>query len=312
MADRNPRRDFLYEIAMTVIIAALFLLAVGTSFIWFHWTTLAEEAQKDPLRAIQVAGTVALGVIGVPLLAWRGFTGHRQANAQTRQVRASESVARNERFQRAAEMLASNAKEERLAAIFVLSALKTEDPDTYHRPISRVFAACLSDTSPDPETRAVETDYEAYDTRFTREEDALMFEALGQRSDEVVASDLADGFRPKLVWGRIPIGTYSNLRFDGFFFYNVKVGQMTRFDGCSFKDASWQSCDLRQVQFGYCPMKETSFNLSRVEKSHFIRNPDLYAWRLKAFADHESFERPFEPIFEDWESGEKIDLSKPL
>ena len=93
-----------------------------------------EESGSTTTRNL---GLVLAGLIALPLAIWRGFVAERQANA------AQQSL-RNERYQKGAEMLGSEALSVRLGGIYALQRLAEEYPEEYHVQIMRLFCVFAS------------------------------------------------------------------------------------------------------------------------------------------------------------------------
>ena len=118
-------------------------LPSATESFW-AWLTY-QESGSATLRNM---GLLVLALIGLPFAMWRTVVAARQAAIAQR-------TQRNERHQKAVEMLGKNVLAVRLGGIYALQNLAEEDPTRYHIQIMRLFCAFLQDPTPihDPRTR---------------------------------------------------------------------------------------------------------------------------------------------------------------
>ena len=141
------------EIFVTVI-ASILLIAVVA--IWI--------VSSAGLEAIRDFGLLIAAIIAFPLGFWRSRVAERQASAAQQQVSATQQQLRtaqhqadaaqrqadtaqqnllNERYQKGAEMLGSEALAVRLGGIYALQRLAEEHPEQYHVQIMRLFCAFI-------------------------------------------------------------------------------------------------------------------------------------------------------------------------
>ena len=141
------------EIFVTVI-ASILLIAVVA--IWI--------VSSAGLEAIRDFGLLIAAIIAFPLGFWRSRVAERQASAAQQQVSATQQQLRtaqhqadaaqrqadtaqqnllNERYQKGAEMLGSEALAVRLGGIYALQRLAEEHPEQYHVQIMQMFCAFL-------------------------------------------------------------------------------------------------------------------------------------------------------------------------
>ena len=122
---------------------------IGTIVVWtggvltpWPWVLAHHEALRN-------LALVAAGVLALPVAFWRAWVAARQAATAQRSLR-------NERDQKAAEMLGSTLLSVRLGGIYALQTLAAEHPPHYHLGVMRQFCAfvrgpqnpTLTDASP--------------------------------------------------------------------------------------------------------------------------------------------------------------------
>ena len=110
------------------MVAAVAVIALLVMF--WEWLS-AGESGSTTMRNIAL---VLAGVVALPLALWRSVVADSQAKTAQRGLL-------NERYQKGAEMLASEVLAVRLAGIYALQSLAKEHPDEYHTQIMRLFCA---------------------------------------------------------------------------------------------------------------------------------------------------------------------------
>ena len=97
-----------------------------------NWLT-KDESGSATIRNI---GLLVLAVVGMPFAIWRSVVAGRQADIAQRGLR-------NERYQKAVEMLGDGILAVRLGGIYALQVLAKEDPKWYHIQVMKIFSAFL-------------------------------------------------------------------------------------------------------------------------------------------------------------------------
>ena len=145
-----------------MLIASILLIAVVA--IWI--------VSSAGLEAIRDFGLLIAAIIAFPLGFWRSRVAERQASAAQQQVSATQQQLRtaqhqadaaqrqadtaqqnllNERYQKGAEMLGSEALAVRLGGIYALQRLAEEHPEQYHVQIMQMFCAFALNPTRDAE-----------------------------------------------------------------------------------------------------------------------------------------------------------------
>lgn len=108
-------------------------LAVCCYLTLTYWPYLHDG--KDSLSStVRNVSLVIGGIIAIELALWRGIVGLRQ-------VKTAQRGLLNERFQKGAEMLGSEALSVRLGGIYALHHLAEEHPDVYHIQVMKLLCA---------------------------------------------------------------------------------------------------------------------------------------------------------------------------
>lgn len=133
-----------------IVIWTLLLLSAVTCLWVAHPTWLAgEESASTTLRNL---GFLVAAAVGLPLAIWRAVVAERQADAARQQSEIAVQHLMYERFQSAAEMLGNTKSiSMRLGGIHALAHLARNNPEEFHLPVMRLFAAFLVDRK-NPET----------------------------------------------------------------------------------------------------------------------------------------------------------------
>ena len=98
------------------------------------WTLLSDgESVSATLRNI---GLLFIATVALPFAIWRSVVAGRQADIAQRGLR-------NERYQKAVEMLGNDILTVRLGGIYALQSLAKEDPLQYHIQVMRIFCSFL-------------------------------------------------------------------------------------------------------------------------------------------------------------------------
>ena len=117
---------------MSIIL--IYVCYVQRSEIGAIWKWLSSvESGSATLRNI---GLIVLASIALPFAIWRSVVAGRQVDIAQRGLR-------NERYQKAVEMLGDEILTVRLGGIYALQSLVKEDPSQYHSQIMRIFCSFL-------------------------------------------------------------------------------------------------------------------------------------------------------------------------
>ncbi len=138
-------------------IAVLGGVLPGVFIIWCHWGwfgaggTDKQPSNGDVLRnlALTLAGFVGL-FVGLPLVGWRSWTAHRQAETANRQAKTAnrqtdtaERGHRDGRYEKGVDMLGSAVLTTRMGGISALSRLAETHPEDYHVQVMEALAGFI-------------------------------------------------------------------------------------------------------------------------------------------------------------------------
>ena len=159
-----------YRIWITLAVAIL-LAVVGLALAWAlsdtfrEWLTVSKvgtessgttHSSESGSTTLRNVGLLVAGVVTVGLLIWRGYSANRQASAaqeqtdiEHRQAETAQQGLRNERYQKAAEMLGSEVLPARLGGIYALQRLASEYPEEHHIQIMKLLCAFACDPTKD-------------------------------------------------------------------------------------------------------------------------------------------------------------------
>ena len=161
------------------------ILAAVTLFSFLFWDWLDGSASET----IRNVGLVAGGVIVMLLAFWRSKIAERQAESARRQVDTTQQGFLNDRYQKGAEMLGSDALTVRLGGIYALQRLDNEHPEQYHIQIMKLFCAFVRRPTVDEYDNIGETaqpksarESDAEEKPCIREDVQAAMEAIGYRS----------------------------------------------------------------------------------------------------------------------------------
>ena len=179
----NKSGSFWFSIvAVALVVAGI----VGTilSWGWLYPDSPMTASNSETLRNV---GLIIGGVLAFVFAGWRAWVAERQANAARdqaahaqRQADTAQQSLLNERYQRGAEMLGSDALSVRLGGIYALQRLAEEHPEQYHIQIMRLFCA-FARHQPGDEGAQTQMPILAVDSR--REDIQAVATALGNRGE---------------------------------------------------------------------------------------------------------------------------------
>ena len=123
-----------------VLLLTIPALGLLLSIVFWDWLSF-DESRGTTIRNV---GLIIAAVTALPLAIWRGLVAEKQAGA------AQQSL-RNERYQKGAEMLGSEALSVRMGGIYALQSLAKEHPKEYHVQIMRLICAFVRHPTKDVE-----------------------------------------------------------------------------------------------------------------------------------------------------------------
>lgn len=162
---------------------------LAISMIWWLWEWLRnlQHGFESPSTTIRNLGLFLAAPIALGLAVWRARVADRQAEAAQTQVAISRGSLRNERYQKGAEMLGSEALSVRLGGIYALARLAREHPEEYHAQIVRLL--CSFVRYPPPEHSEVGNVEEHWRQENLRPDLQEIMREIGQRSDVQIKID---------------------------------------------------------------------------------------------------------------------------
>ena len=157
--------------------------------VW-NWLSVGESGSAT-LRNI---GLLIVAAIGMPFAIWRTMVAGKQAQIAQRSLR-------NERYQKAVEMLGNSVLSVRLGGIYALHQLAKEEPAHYHVQAMRLFSAflrhppALSTTDTDQMATLIEVaGQEAKSGTHVRRDIEDIFRTLGARTKEEIEVETKSGY----------------------------------------------------------------------------------------------------------------------
>ena len=233
-------------------------------------TTYSSESGSTTLRNV---GLVVAGVFTVGLLIWRARAADKQASAAQRQAniaqqqeeKAQQQVdiaqrqaetaqqgLRNERYQKAVEMLGSEVLSVRLGGIYALQRLAREHPEEYHIQIMRLFCAFAQRPTADKgyeDAIQANLEIESNDVikgPLARQDVQEVMRVIGKRTENQIALERKQGF-----WLNLSRASLRHI--------HLRCANLTgaNFSSADLFDASLISVDLTKAWF-------SGANLSKV------------------------------------------------
>lgn len=169
----------------TGLIAAF--LAVGIIWWLWEWLRNLQHGFESPSTTIRNLGLFLAAPIALGLAVWRARVADRQAEAAQTQVTTLQGSLLNERYQKGAEMLGSEALSVRLGGVYALSRLAREHPEEYHAQIIRLL--CSFVRYPPPEHSEIANVEENWRQDNLRPDLQEIMREIGQRSDVQIKID---------------------------------------------------------------------------------------------------------------------------
>ena len=230
---RHPwSREFWITLAIVILILGLVVWQVIAWVPWdgfWEWltiskvdtqsnsTTYSSESGSTTMRNM---GLVGAGLVTVGLLIWRGYAANKQASAAHRQAeiaqqqeeRAQQQVdiaqrqaetaqqgLRNERYQRAAEMLGDEVLAVRLGGIYALQRLDEDHPEEYHVQIMRLLCAFVRHPTEDEKYEDKLKGMFGFGKPFIRADVQAVMDVIGKREKTRIALEEKSSYWPDLA-----------------------------------------------------------------------------------------------------------------
>ena len=149
------------------------ILVIGVVLSYCYWEELSSR-DESVSTTVRNLGVVIGGVIAIVLAVWRSVVAESQADAALRQSETAAQGLRNERYQKAAEMLGNKVLSVRLGGIYALRRLAEEHPEEYHIQIMRLFCAFARHPTPENTTQTKPKKEEAGGIAASREDVRLI------------------------------------------------------------------------------------------------------------------------------------------
>ena len=167
----------------------LIVVLLASGMIWWFWDWLrnTQAGYESPSTTIRNLGLFLAAPIALGLAIWRARVADRQAEAAQTQVVTSKGSLLNERYQKGAEMLGSEALSVRLSGIYAFARLAREHPEEYHAQIIRLL--CTFVRHPPPERDEVTYVDENWRPQKLRSDIQEIMREIGQRSDAQIKID---------------------------------------------------------------------------------------------------------------------------
>ena len=130
-----------------VTLSIIFPLAEIALLVGFFWDQLNNGDIDITFISNFVLGIAASSAL--PLAIWRGIVGDKQSAAAKSQAETAQQGLRNDRYQKAAEMLGNKVLPVRLGGIYALQRLSSEYPEEHHIQIMKLLCAFACDPTKD-------------------------------------------------------------------------------------------------------------------------------------------------------------------
>ena len=215
-----------FWIMLAVVVPAIPAIGLSVSAVLSQefqcWLIGSGPNGETGSTTIRNLGLIIAGLVALPLAVWRGYVAHRQSNTAQEQVDKSQQQVetaqqglRNERYQKAAEMLGSAVLSVRMAGIYALQRLAEEYPEEYHVQIMQLFCAFVRHPTEDEKYEArleSETMDIAWrdnreglrDKPMLREDVEAIMQAIRKRSQCGIALERKEEFILNLTKAKLP------------------------------------------------------------------------------------------------------------
>ena len=267
---------------------------INDVWIWLGATPDGRESISTTLRNV---GLVVAGVIAFGFAYWRARVADRQATAAQHQADAarlqseiSERAWLDDRYERGANLLGSNAPSLRLGGVYALQRLAEEYPEQYHVQIMRLFCAfarhptVLDDKESDfieyETVRTVDANEGTASLRRLRPDLQAVIEAIATRSEAQIKLEREADYAPLL--------SYADLRY--LWLHRVSLSGVllvrANLSGASLLGVNCSGADMWEANFSGARLNGSSFtkahlsgaNLSSVTVGSADFSTCIWAW----------------------------------
>ena len=205
-----------------------------------------QDLHDGLITTIRDVGLVIGGITATLLAVWRSTIAGQQADT-------AQQGLRNERYQKGAEMLASEIPSVRLAGIYALASLARDHPEQYHTQIIELLCAFVRNP---PE---IKERHSQDHSPPLREDVQAAITAIGDRSKRGLSYEKARGFQLDLSgawlkWARLPSANLSgaDLTRANLHHANLRCADLSRANlgGAFLPDAWLKGTDLSGAYIG--------------------------------------------------------------
>ena len=227
---------------VAVLIVIVLLISVPPSVI--YWKDL-RGAQDSISTTVRNLALVIGGVIAAILAVWRSRVAERQA------ATAQQGLL-NERYQKGAEMLGSEALSVRIGGIYGLQRLAEDHPEQYHVQVMRLFCAFARHPTKQIELNipvemtSRNSDPLLPESERIREDVQAVMEAIGYRSNEAIVLEKQSQFQLNLRGADIRYARLDRANLAGADFTNADL-RHTRLMFADLSDAVLWHADFSYV-----------------------------------------------------------------
>ena len=199
-----------FWIMLAVIIPGIPAIGLSVSAVFSQefqcWLIGSGPNSETGSTTIRNLGLIIAGLVALPLAIWRGYVAHKQANTAQEQVDKSQQQVetaqqglRNERYQKAAEMLGDEVLAVRLGGIYALQRLDEDHPEEYHVQIMRLLCAFTRHPTEDEEYEDTLRGMFGLGNPFIRADVQAVMDVIGKRDETSVALEEKSSYWPDLA-----------------------------------------------------------------------------------------------------------------
>ena len=296
MTVNNKLRELMRsKIAWTV--TALGLAAVVALLLWgldfWNWLREGGDPSETNGTTLRNVGLIAAAIVALALAAWRSSVSNRQADISQEQLNTTQQSLRQERQQRAAEMLGSDLLATRLGGIYALKRLAEEYPEEYHLQVMDLLCAFVRNPLglQEPKDQNI-IGWESVYIDFLissqshpfREDIKAIMDFIGNRDPLTRYLELKLDYRPDLRSANLTLanltrGDYSGIDFTGALFLHATChsSNFSRaiFRGANFYRATCLNTTMRSAVFDhttmdYSTVSGSDFSNARIEETTWV------------------------------------------
>jgi hypothetical protein len=271
-----------YWLVVFALISAVLLISL-TSLDYVYWSEQTigadgnvREIKLDRSKTVQQFVLLVLGPIGLALAGWRSWTAYRQADAAHKQIAISEKAQNVDRYIKSAQLLESTMGSVRRAGLYSLAELALVDKDRYYVLAMRTICGFARDTSAASEKAG---------DKMSPEDLIAALQIIDRiRMTVENARELEEGFLLNLSRLKLKGRNQGELRlfnisiFGGEFelahFRKVDFSNSV-FEQTTFKNGSFNSCNLTGAKFIKCTFQNWSLKDSDISGSDFSKTKEL-------------------------------------